>query len=218
MCAMADHAGRVCMRCRSASAGVNFALGERVGRMTRLALTHRNARENLECCNVAWGCDTVSAVGHAPRVHISRDSASRPLPPTLRPGDLMLGKILFRYLKPYGWLLLGVLAFQIVSAVANLLPAPPERRHHRQRRLEGRHRVHLVDRRRSCSRSRSGRSRRRSSPRTSRRARRWPPVATSATTSSSACRTSPSARSRSSGPVRSSPATRTTCSRCRCSP
>ncbi len=33
----------------------------------------------------------------------------------------MLGKILFRYLKPYGWLLLGVLAFQIVSAVGTFL-------------------------------------------------------------------------------------------------
>jgi ATP-binding cassette subfamily B multidrug efflux pump len=32
----------------------------------------------------------------------------------------MLGKILFRYLKPYKWLLLGVLAFQFVSALASL--------------------------------------------------------------------------------------------------
>ncbi|GAA1814853.1 ABC transporter ATP-binding protein [Agromyces neolithicus] len=33
----------------------------------------------------------------------------------------MLGKILFRYLKPYGWLLLGVLAFQIVAAIGTFL-------------------------------------------------------------------------------------------------
>jgi ATP-binding cassette subfamily B protein len=32
----------------------------------------------------------------------------------------MLGKILFRYLKPYKWLLLGVLVFQFVSALASL--------------------------------------------------------------------------------------------------
>ena len=30
----------------------------------------------------------------------------------------MLGKLLFRYLKPYKWLLLGVLVFQFVSALA----------------------------------------------------------------------------------------------------
>ena len=36
----------------------------------------------------------------------------------------MLGKILFRYLKPYGWLLLGVLAFQFVSALATFLYLP----------------------------------------------------------------------------------------------
>ena len=33
----------------------------------------------------------------------------------------MLGKILFRYLKPYKWLLLGVLAFQIVAAIGTFL-------------------------------------------------------------------------------------------------
>ena len=32
----------------------------------------------------------------------------------------MLGKLLFRYLKPYRWLLLGVLVFQFVSALASL--------------------------------------------------------------------------------------------------
>ena len=32
----------------------------------------------------------------------------------------MLGKLLIRYLKPYKWLLLGVLAFQFVSALASL--------------------------------------------------------------------------------------------------
>ena len=32
----------------------------------------------------------------------------------------MLAKLLFRYLKPYGWLLLGVLLFQFVSALASL--------------------------------------------------------------------------------------------------
>ncbi|WP_159603555.1 ABC transporter ATP-binding protein [Agromyces humi] len=32
----------------------------------------------------------------------------------------MLGKLLIRYLKPYRWLLLGVLAFQFVSALASL--------------------------------------------------------------------------------------------------
>jgi len=33
----------------------------------------------------------------------------------------MLGKILFRYLKPYKWLLLGVLVFQIVAAIGTFL-------------------------------------------------------------------------------------------------
>ena len=32
----------------------------------------------------------------------------------------MLAKLLFRYLKPYGWLLLGVLVFQFASALASL--------------------------------------------------------------------------------------------------
>lgn len=32
----------------------------------------------------------------------------------------MLGKLLIRYLRPYGWLLVGVLAFQFVSALASL--------------------------------------------------------------------------------------------------
>ena len=32
----------------------------------------------------------------------------------------MLGKLLIRYLRPYGWLLLGVLVFQFVSALASL--------------------------------------------------------------------------------------------------
>ena len=32
----------------------------------------------------------------------------------------MLGKLLFRYLKPYSWLLLGVLVFQFASAIASL--------------------------------------------------------------------------------------------------
>src|SRR5690606_16820716 len=32
----------------------------------------------------------------------------------------MLGKLLFRYLKPYRWLLLGVLVFQFASALASL--------------------------------------------------------------------------------------------------
>lgn len=32
----------------------------------------------------------------------------------------MLGKLLLRYLKPYGWLLLGVLVFQVISAAASL--------------------------------------------------------------------------------------------------
>ena len=32
----------------------------------------------------------------------------------------MLGKLLIRYLKPYRWLLLGVLVFQFVSALASL--------------------------------------------------------------------------------------------------
>ena len=32
----------------------------------------------------------------------------------------MLGKLLFRYLKTYRWLLLGVLVFQFASAMASL--------------------------------------------------------------------------------------------------
>ena len=32
----------------------------------------------------------------------------------------MLGKLLLRYLKPYRWLLLGVLVFQFASAIASL--------------------------------------------------------------------------------------------------
>ena len=32
----------------------------------------------------------------------------------------MLGKLLIRYLKPYRWLLLGVLVFQLLSALASL--------------------------------------------------------------------------------------------------
>ena len=32
----------------------------------------------------------------------------------------MLGKLLIRYLKPYKWLLLGVLVFQFMSALASL--------------------------------------------------------------------------------------------------
>ena len=32
----------------------------------------------------------------------------------------MLGKLLIRYLRPYGWLLLGVLVFQFASALASL--------------------------------------------------------------------------------------------------
>src|SRR5688572_2055922 len=54
---------------------------------------------------------------HASRQHLARLRPST-LPPTLRPGVLMLGKILFRYLKPYKWLLLGVLVFQFASALA----------------------------------------------------------------------------------------------------
>jgi len=32
----------------------------------------------------------------------------------------MLGKLLIRYLRPYGWLLLGVLVFQLIAALASL--------------------------------------------------------------------------------------------------
>ena len=35
-------------------------------------------------------------------------------------GDPVLGKLLFRSLKPYKWLLLGVLIFQFISAMASL--------------------------------------------------------------------------------------------------
>ena len=33
----------------------------------------------------------------------------------------MLGKLLIRYLRPYGWLLLGVLVFQLIAALALLV-------------------------------------------------------------------------------------------------
>ena len=56
----------------------------------------------------------------------------------------MLGKLLIRYLKPYRWLLLGVLVFQFASALP-ALPAQPERGDHRQGRRQGRHRLHLGD-------------------------------------------------------------------------
>src|SRR5215204_2233171 len=35
-------------------------------------------------------------------------------------GDPVLGKLLIRYLKQYKWLLLGVLIFQFISAMASL--------------------------------------------------------------------------------------------------
>ena len=35
----------------------------------------------------------------------------------------MLGKLLIRYLRPYGWLLVGVLVFQFVSALASAADA-----------------------------------------------------------------------------------------------
>ena len=39
---------------------------------------------------------------------------------TITFGDPVLGKLLFRSLKPYKWLLLGVLIFQFISAMASL--------------------------------------------------------------------------------------------------
>ena len=127
----------------------------------------------------------------------------------------MLGKLLFRYLKTYRWLLLGVLVFQFVSAMAFLLP-----------RLN----ADIIDKGVS-----KGDTAYIWSTGSLMLAISLAQITTSIIATYFAARAamaagrdirrdvygrvaaSRSARSRSSAPARSSPATRTTCSRCRCS-
>ena len=122
-----------------------------------------------------------------------RASTASLRPSFAAPGARSMIALLRTYLRPYRGALVLVVGLLVDPGARDALPARAQRRHHQQRRGQGRHRLHPLDRRRDARDLGRRRRRARSSRSTGARRPAWRSGATCAARSSARSRASRSA-------------------------